>query len=636
MSTTANNIAARELSNQTASAPQLAEPSGERSKLVQLSKSEAEQKEFALNENTKPTMGSPANPLVDHVESTQSDSDSVEISKSAIDATHAEASGADRDPEMRDADPETADADPETADTDALAVQYSDVDLSNEPKDSIASVTTPELTSPDPTDVTDSRFQESPQRSSENYVLDFSNKNVKLMLPTLPFLTQTGNFSCSTWFRVDGDPKNSYHTLFEHSASGTNRFGFRVVTGSGGGRIHALRYDGSSIAVRSNRGGFNAGQWTHAVMLCFGGRLSIYVNGIEVTEVTEGGALGPLSQIGERATGNVKSEHRQGDTRFYDRVLSADEIREIYRAGRRDDRKTPDSAGDYAARWHPDQISIKKIKDLSGNGYDLTLSYGDRTLFVVDEPAPTHGIRRLFAVGNSLTADASPAVLAPQSDRVINSGQSMIFHAATPSMSTDSRSFLWGKALAMENYDVLMLQPFPTRPAQNIAAEVAAMQMLIDKQPHAIVLVHEGWAPASVVSRGKEIDAEDDGKIRYSNACFEKIVRKLRSENPDADIRRSRTNEAVHLVAADLAKGDAVGITAIGVAFGPTELYRDGLHINYTHGRYLIHHCIRRALGITKKRRDFPFVNHPKFGSADTATLDYLDTVIDRVFADSP
>ena len=317
-------------------------------------------------------------------------------------------------------------------------------------------------------------------------------------------------------------------------------------------------------------------------------------------------------------------------------MLSPDEIRELYRAGRHDDRQVPNSADDYAARWHPESITSKKIKDLSPNGYDLKFVRFRRDVFMRDEPSEFGGVRKLFAVGNSLTADASARLLAPQADWFINPGKSMIYHAATPSISANESSFLWAKALAIENYDVLMLQPFPTRPAQDIQSEVAAMQVLIKEQPHAIVMIHEGFAPASVVETGEEIDAEDDGTLRYSHACFEEIIRQLRSIYPTRDIRRSRTNEAVHLVASDLANGEAVGITGVGVTFGPTELFRDGLHINYLHGRYLIHHCIRRALGITEKRRDFPFINHPAHGSADPATLDYMDTVVQRVFADVP
>lgn len=468
--------------------------------------------------------------------------------------------------------------------------------------------------------------------TTQPFALHFGGRDNRLTIPTIAAITRTGTWSVSAWIKIEGDP-SSVNMILEYSSSSTNRNALKIQPGASGGVFVFGYYDGSYVKVETNRKGFQDGQWHHVVATQNAGTMKIYVNGEDLTQpgtVSFGALNASAKLLGYQTATSEGGYHLQQDMRIFDRVVTADEAFSIYKDGRS---TITDGPTDHIARWDPDRINATTVPDLSGNGYDLTWADYDRRAYVrsYDQTLPTT-LQSIYAIGNSLTVDAYPRVMLNRGDFCINTGEAISYHEANPSSSNYDQTYLWGEALYRSNYDVLMIQPFPEDPAQTIAADVSDMATFINLQPDAIILVHEGFAPSSTVETGTAIDSADTGSFAYSRACFLEYVAQLQAAHPGRDIRRTRTNDAVFLIAADLAAGNCP-LTEIGGTYSGSALYRDGLHMNLRHGRYLIHNCIRRALGLPPQR-GFPFENHVTYGSATAANMDYMDTVIDRVFPD--
>lgn len=470
--------------------------------------------------------------------------------------------------------------------------------------------------------------------TESQYVWDFGARTNYLSVPTISAISRLGTFSFSCWVRLDGDASSSDATLLEYGTSTSNRQALRLKAGSSHGTFQRTTYDGSLYdTIRTVRHGFQDGKWHHVIFSIDAGTATVFVDGQpQDMESVSGGALSTVKQIGYQTQGTVNSRHSQTDTRVYDRTLSASEAIEMFNAGIADSRTDPSSASDYIARWHPeDETTSSTVLDLTDNGYDLTWVNYDADAWLLDEVIPWR-YPNIYAVGNSLTADAQPKAMGNKSDWLINESKTLAYHAANPNSSLNDESYLWGTALSVESYNVLMLQPFPDSPAQAISEDVTAIQVFVDAHPNIdVLLIHDGHAPASAVNTGTVKDNAYTGSFEYSDAYFDQLVALVQAANDGLDIRRTKVNNACFAVKEDIDSGDAVGVSAIGGPYTSTTLFRDSLHLNRTIGRYLSHHCCRVALGFDRSERGFPFVDNPEYGSAPTATMDYLDSVVRRV-----
>lgn len=534
-------------------------------------------------------------------------------------------------------------------------------------------------------------IQDTRARIESGLHVDWGSRTNHVTLPALPGVSRSAVFSFTSWFKLTGDPSDSFHLLFEYSANVNDRCACRIRSGSGGGILDFGVFNGGGYsAISTNREGFNDGAWHFVVCTNEGGGVrNIWIDGVDLTTAGTMSALTNNTNagaIGYYVTATSKGSHHQMDTRFYSRKLTSSEILLMYEQGLYPEIYDSDEPLDnLIARYQMQDNYSGTLYDSSGNGRHATWVNYDSGVWQTDDliawsPALRvgHGAdagtgqtiprddsdtdndingvellypseddvaanypRKVFSIGNSLLADASPGVLGRGVGYVINSGEGLSYHAANPTSSTSADSYFWGDAASDQSWDALILQPFPEDPLQTLATELANCQTIIDafdvNSPDAIILIHEGFAPSSSVEAGTRIDNAFNGSFDYSDGYFEELVKGLRAANPGRDIRRSQTNRAVWVVKEDLEAGTdplllASSIDEIGGDFGGDALYRDGLHINYTSGRYLVHNCCRRALGLPINVGD-SFFDHPNYGSMTEPTATYLDTVIDRSFS---
>ena len=428
--------------------------------------------------------------------------------------------------------------------------------------------------------------------------IDFGGRQNRLNYPVIPaVLIQRFSFSC--WVRVLGQPDGATSgTIFEHfQTTPESRHTFRLLLSSGGGRFLHSRRDATS--TQTTRGQFNDGAWHHAVLTVAGSDVKIYVDGFEepVEPSTVGYPSANENSFGWQDSGAVASVNTLADWRFYDRVISAEEVRSIYNDGLFNNN---DSVSDYYARWNPSVIDSVQVADSGPNGIHATWDDYDRRAYIsADGVDPVNGLVSLYAIGDSLTEDADPETLLPITAKLINEGQPLSFHLANPTISTEISSLPWDTALNRQSYDVLMIQPFPASTAQPLADDVLAIQTWMDLQPDSIVLIHEGFPPLSTaVETTERFNEPFTGNFAYSDAYFRELVNALKEANPTRDIRRSRTMEFVYTVAERITSGLAPNGLAVGGSGVDDGLYRDGFRINPRFGSFAIHNCCRQALGL--------------------------------------
>ena len=266
--------------------------------------------------------------------------------------------------------------------------------------------------------------------------IDFGGRQNRLNYPVIPAVSiQRFSFSC--WVRVLGQPDGTTSgTIFEHfQTTPESRHTFRLLLSSGGGRFLHSRRDATS--TQTTRGQFNDGAWHHAVLTVAGSDVKIYVDGFE--EPVEPSAVGYPSanenSFGWQDSGAVASANTLADWRFYDRVVSAEEVRSIYNDGLFDNN---DSVSDYYARWNPSVIDSVQVADSGPNGIHATWADYDRRAYIsADGVDPVNGLVSLYAIGDSLTEDADPETLLPITAKLINEGQPLSFHLANPPISTE-------------------------------------------------------------------------------------------------------------------------------------------------------------------------------------------------------
>ncbi|MFM7836100.1 MAG: hypothetical protein ACKPJD_30255, partial [Planctomycetaceae bacterium] len=101
--------------------------------------------------------------------------------------------------------------------------------------------------------------------------------------------------------------------------------------------------------------------------------------------------------------------------------------------------------------------------------------------------------------------------------------------------------------------------------------------------------------------------------MTHSPTYLRALVSELRRLHPDREIRQTLAQNLLAQIAADIGAGRA----PFG---GVAELYRDAIHMTHSHGRYLMHNAMRRALGQPFSAAGFENLN-PK-------VTQYLDGVL--------
>ena len=475
--------------------------------------------------------------------------------------------------------------------------------------------------------------------------IEFLNRTNHLQIPLGLPISITGQHSFSFWFRQprEQQPSSGIQRIFEYGINTNDRHSITLQTGSDGGAIVHETFAGAAAGGTTRattRSGLNDNEWHHCVISVDDRTATIYIDGFEdVPTITLLGST--VTRASSRAIGFQRatengSEIHFSDFRVYTRILSSVEAFRIYDGGIDQPRTSDVVANDYEARWHPEIINYDILSDLAGN-HDLTwvnvVAPGDentqpeqaaRDNFTLSrrESGP-----RTYCVGNSLTVDAITQALPGQVDRLINENQTLSFHVASPDSSTNTRSLVYGVALTTRSYDRIIVQPFANinipHPIQD---DIDAIQTLLDLQPDADLIIYDGFPLAAGPDN---LDAPFNGDFDYSAAYFDELLNRIKIQNPTRDVSRTRTLETVVRAKQRITDGDS-SLTQINI--GVNALYADGIHMNRSHGAWLVHNSIRRHLGI-EEATPVEVVYRPGAGTFNPDHIAFARSVLDEIYS---
>lgn len=463
--------------------------------------------------------------------------------------------------------------------------------------------------------------------SKDSLCYNFGRRLNAIELPIIPELDRNKDATVSFWFRAFNNPAFAFQNLFAHSNGTANsnnniRWQIRLNGGSGGGKINfEVRGSNSNLTnqfgVETKRKVFYDGQWHFVTARLVGGSESLWIDGqddnINLT-ANLGGTTFTERNIGlNDGAGDVGSEFSISDIRVYDRGISIEEHLELLKQG---PHSYSTAVGDYKLRYMADK-SPTQVTDISGNGQHATWSnYDAKVVERLQYPVNPDGLRSWYGIGNSLTKDTDFANLSPRNDRTINSGQPLSYHRANTTSSTDAETRFSSEALALFDYDVLMMQPFQAPTLQTIAQDVDDMQFFIDQQPLVnMIMIHQGFDFGTSAANANYYTEPLQSTFNHSAANWNEMLRLLKAQNFQKDIRLSRTAETVRLAAIKINAGDSP-LLRVGSPYDNDSLYRDNIHINWQHGRHLVHNTVRRAAGL-------PFNHVGKFNRSVLTSNEY-------------
>lgn len=191
-----------------------------------------------------------------------------------------------------------------------------------------------------------------------------------------------------------------------------------------------------------------------------------------------------------------------------------------------------------------------------------------------------------YMIGNSLTWDTVPQRLDGDVQWHVDCGVSLPHIFAKPDQPCVKESTVWPQALRDKQYDIVSVQPHYGSTLDQDVETISNWMML---QPHAVFVVHSGWAFHA--QRANEFASlATPGQMAHSPTYLRALVVELRRLHPDREIRQTLAQNLLALIADDI---DA-GRTPIKEV---AELYRDPIHMTHNHGKYLMHNAMRRALG---------------------------------------
>lgn len=212
-------------------------------------------------------------------------------------------------------------------------------------------------------------------------------------------------------------------------------------------------------------------------------------------------------------------------------------------------------------------------------------------------------------VGNSLTWDTVPPLLSGDVQWHVDCGVNLPYIHANPNNPCVKESTLWPVALRDKQYDVVSVQPHY---GSTLAQDVETISAWIKLQPKAVFVIHSGWARHA--QRAEEFASyAPPEQMTHSPGYFRALVAELRRQHPGLELRQTFAQNLLAKVAEDIAAKQA-----------PLEkiedLYRDDIHLTNSHGKYLVHNAMRRALGQPRSAAGFE--------GLDPHVKQYLDSVL--------
>ncbi|MDA1052182.1 MAG: hypothetical protein O3C40_17120 [Planctomycetota bacterium] len=219
---------------------------------------------------------------------------------------------------------------------------------------------------------------------------------------------------------------------------------------------------------------------------------------------------------------------------------------------------------------------------------------------------------RHYLIGNSLTWDTVPPRLSGDVQWHVDCGVNLPYIHAHPDKPCVKESTLWPTALRDKQYDVVSVQPhYGSTPAQDVETISGWMTL----QPKAVFVIHSGWAWHA--KRAEEFASyAPPEQMTHSPVYFRALVAELRRLHPEREIRQTFAQNLLAKIAEDIAAKQA-----------PIEkledLYRDDIHLTLSHGRYLAHNAMRRAMGQASSADGFE--------KLDPQVKQYLDGVLTQL-----
>lgn len=153
-----------------------------------------------------------------------------------------------------------------------------------------------------------------------------TNQQVTFNEGNVPQWNVGDDYSVVIWFQTS-QTGGSYFQLWENTKNTSNRHGAKLLTSTG--LVTFSTYNGSAYTgVQSSITGYNDGQWHCCVCVSDGGVLSLYLDGVDVSEAAAGGNLQAtkLCNLGYLSNGAFYGDGRYSQFAMYDRVLSSTEI----------------------------------------------------------------------------------------------------------------------------------------------------------------------------------------------------------------------------------------------------------------------------------------------------------------------
>ena len=216
---------------------------------------------------------------------------------------------------------------------------------------------------------------------------------------------------------------------------------------------------------------------------------------------------------------------------------------------------------------------------------------------------------RCYLIGNSLTWDTVPPLLSGDVQWHVDCGVHLPFIHANPEKPCVKESTLWPTALRDRQYDVVSVQPHY---GSTLAQDVETISAWMKLQPKAVFVFHSGWAWHAQRAAEFESYAPPE-QMTHSPGYFRALVAELRRLHPGRELRQTFVQNLLAAIADDIAANRAPFKNVV-------ELYRDNIHLTHSHGKYLAHNAMRRALGQAPSAAGFE--------KLDPDVKQYLDGVL--------
>jgi hypothetical protein len=258
--------------------------------------------------------------------------------------------------------------------------------------------------------------------------------------------------------------------------------------------------------------------------------------------------------------------------------------------------------------------AVHSLPVAQGQDVGARTAVDDEPLPVIAEEAQVRA--KIFLIGNSLTWDTLPGLLAGDVQWHVDCGKSLQQLHDQPAQPCVKSSTPWPQALSEKQYDYLCVQPFT---GTDLKADVAVISKWLEMQPAAVLVLHTGWSRAEDFEKSYHAPLDDAQRMVHSTAYFEKLRAELQAKFPQREIRTTGA-----LVVLDAIWHDVQQNAAPLASF--KDLYRDDIHMTTQTGRYLMHNVMRRALGQAPSAQGFQI---------EAAERDYLDAKLSQLPAEA-